>query len=134
MDALHLEAAIIAGHSMGSLVARRFAIDYPDRTLGLVLIAPVASDNPGIAELQQAVSTLTDPIDPGFVREFQESTLAQPVPEAFLRTVVQESLKVPVHVWRAAVAGVVQGDSSREFDESERFAADLVNFIESTLK
>lgn len=42
MDALHLDQAVIAGHSMGSSVAQRFAIDYPDRTSGLVLIGSFA--------------------------------------------------------------------------------------------
>src|SRR5688500_14390238 len=38
MDAVDLRAAFIVGHSMGSAVALRFAIDHPDRTLGLVLV------------------------------------------------------------------------------------------------
>ena len=59
---------------------------------------------------ESAVSRLTDPIDPGFVREFQESTLAQPVPQAFLDTIVQESLKVPARVWRAAFEGFLEDD------------------------
>lgn len=32
--------AVLVGNSMGGAVALRFAIDYPDRTLGLVLSAP----------------------------------------------------------------------------------------------
>ncbi len=117
MDALNLGAAVIAGHSMGSSVAQRFALDYPERTLGLVLMGSFASlrGNPGVLHLwDSAISALTDPVDPGFVREFQESTLAQPVPPAFLETVVQESLKVPARVWRAAFEGFLQDDFSRE--------------------
>lgn len=63
-----------------------------------------------------AAETLTDPVDPGFVREFQESTLAQPVPQAFFETVVQESLKVPARVWKAAVEGLLKDDFSEELD------------------
>src|SRR5262244_1089975 len=37
IDALSLGPAVIVGHSMGSYIAQRFALDYPDRTLGLVL-------------------------------------------------------------------------------------------------
>ena len=33
MDALNLKTAIVAGHCMGGLVAQRFALDYPSRTL-----------------------------------------------------------------------------------------------------
>lgn len=41
------------------------------------------------------ITALTDPVDPEFVRDFQESTIAKPVLQAFFETVVQESLKVP---------------------------------------
>jgi non-heme chloroperoxidase len=118
MDAFGLDATVVVGHSAGSLVARRFAMDHPERTLGLVLIGAFAAPrgNAGAMEVQEAVETLTDPVDPGFVREFQESTLAQPVPQAFFETVVQESLKVPARVWRAAVEGLLKDDSSGELD------------------
>ena len=36
LDSQGLESAVIAGHSMGSTVAFRFALDYPERTRGLV--------------------------------------------------------------------------------------------------
>jgi pimeloyl-ACP methyl ester carboxylesterase len=117
MDACHLGTAVVVGHSMGSAVAQRFAIDYPERTLGLVLVGAFASlrENAGVRELwDTAIATLTDPVDAGFVRAFQESTLAQPVPPAFFDTVVQESLKVPAHVWRTAFAGSLHEDFTAE--------------------
>ena len=115
MDALELKSAVIVGHSMGSYVAQCFAIDYPERTSGLVLVGSFINcrDNPGIVEFwDSAVSKLTDPVDPNFVREFQESTLARAVPQAFLDRVVQESLKVPARVWRAAFEGLLAADFS----------------------
>jgi non-heme chloroperoxidase len=111
---------VVVGHSMGSTNAQRFAIDYPERVLGLVLAGSFATfrGNPTIGDFwQSGVSQLTDPIDPGFVREFQESTLAQPVSPAFLDTVVQESLKVPAHVWRAAFEGFLEGDFVGELEK-----------------
>jgi pimeloyl-ACP methyl ester carboxylesterase len=60
------------------------------------------------------VSRLTDPIDPGLVRQFQESTVAQPVPPGFLDTVVTESLKVPARVWRAVFGGFLEDDAAAE--------------------
>lgn len=116
-DALELRPAVLVGHSAGCATALRFAIDHPDRTLGIVLIGAPATyrDNPAVVEFyESAVSGLTDPIDPGFVREFQASTLAQPVPPQFLDTVVQESLKVPAHVWRETLAGCLQDDFAAE--------------------
>jgi non-heme chloroperoxidase len=117
MDAIQLDAAVIAGGSSGGFVARRFAIDYPERTLGLVLMGSPARlrDKPGLQELwDSTVSKLTDPIDPGFVREFAASTLAQPVPQAFFETIVQENLRVPAFVWRATFEGLMADDSFGE--------------------
>lgn len=37
-DAMHLPAAVIVGHSMGSAVALRYAIDRPEQTLAVVLV------------------------------------------------------------------------------------------------
>jgi pimeloyl-ACP methyl ester carboxylesterase len=103
---------------MSTSIAQRFALDYPERTRGLVLMGSFVTgwqSAPVIVEFwEAAVSKLTDPIDPAFVREFQESTLAQPVPEAFLDTVVQESLKVPARVWRAVFRAFLEADFAPE--------------------
>ncbi len=120
MDALKIESAVIAGHSMGSAVAQRFAIDYPDRTLGVVLAGSFARlrGNTAVQELwDSAISTMTDPVDRGFVEEFQQSTLAQPVPQPYFEAVVEESLKVPAHVWRATFEGFLEADFSGEINK-----------------
>lgn len=117
VDILGLGPAVIVGHSMGSTNAKRFAIDYPGRTRGLVLVGAFASyrNNPAVVGFwESAVSRLTDPIAPAFAREFQESTLARPVPPALLDTVVRESLKVPARVWRAAFEGFFEDDFAAE--------------------
>jgi pimeloyl-ACP methyl ester carboxylesterase len=119
-DALRLGPVVVVGHSMGSTNAKRFAIDYPARTRGLVLVGTFATyrNNPTLVEFwQSAVSTLTDPIDPDFAREFQESTLARRLSPAFLETVVRESLKVPARVWRAAFEGFLEDDFASELGE-----------------
>ena len=56
---------------------------------------------------KEVLGTMADPVDPGFVRAFQESTLARPVAPGFLDMVVGESLKLPAHVWRAAFRDAV---------------------------
>lgn len=117
MDALELGPAVIAGHSMGSTIAQRFAIDFPERTAGLLLMgsfAPVPGHPSMLALWDSVVSTLRDPIDRGIVLEFQQSTLAHPMPQRFLETVVQESLKVPARVWRAALEALLETDFSGE--------------------
>ena len=67
--------------------------------------------NPACIEFGAAtLASLTDPVDPTFVREFQESTLAQPLPGPVLDGIVAESLKVPARVWKAAWAGLLEAD------------------------
>jgi pimeloyl-ACP methyl ester carboxylesterase len=117
LDAVGLEQAVIVGTSMGSSVAQRFAIDYPGRTLGNVLMAAFAGydHNPAVVEFAAVVATLTDPIAPAFAREFQESTLARPIPPGWLDTFVRESLKVPARIWRAVFAASLADETAREF-------------------
>jgi non-heme chloroperoxidase len=115
MDVLKIESAVIVGHSMGSYVAQQFAIDFPGRTLGLVLVGSFINckDNPGVMDLwDSTVSGLTDPIHPDFVRKFQEGTIAQSLPQTFFEMVVQDSLKVPAYVWKAVFEGLLKTDLS----------------------
>jgi non-heme chloroperoxidase len=116
LDVLGIKSAIIVGHSMGSFAGQRFALDFPDRTLGLVLVGSATAMHGNLVwlALGEDALKLTDPVDPGFVRGFQQSTLAQPVPDFFLQTVVQESLKVPARVWIAAWQGLWETDFSSE--------------------
>ena len=86
MDSLQIEAAVITGGSRGGFVARRFGIDFPERTLGLVFLSLpfILRDKQGVLEIwESTISKLTNPIDPGFVREFLMSTYTQPVSQAF---------------------------------------------------
>jgi non-heme chloroperoxidase len=116
MDAMGIEAAVIAGHSGGSYTAQRFAVDHPDRTLGVVLIGSFHAfrDNAVIEEFDEAVAGLTDPVDPQFVREFQESCVAQSVPAGFMDAVVAGSMLVPARVWRDYFAGLLAADVPTE--------------------
>jgi pimeloyl-ACP methyl ester carboxylesterase len=118
-DAMHLRAAVIVGHSMGSAVALRFAIDHPERTMGLVLVgaSPTLGATPAARQFwDSTVSKLTDPVDPGLVRGMTESLLARPVSPTFLEVAVQEGLKVPALVWKAVFESRwrLEGDYSAE--------------------
>lgn len=117
MDAVDLDGAVIAGHSSHALVAQRFAIDHLERTLGLILIASPTSlrDKPRLREIYDAtISKLSDPVDPTFVREFQQGTFVRPVPPEFFEAQLRESMKIPARVWREAFAGLLEEDLSGE--------------------
>lgn len=123
LDARGIGQAVIVGHSMGSAVAQRFALDRPDRVAGLVLAGAftTARGNPSLEEFwTDVVSRLEDPMDPEFVRAFQQATLARPVPPALLDTVVSESLKMPARVWRAALQGLIEADHASALRQIQR--------------
>ena len=101
LDALGIERAALVGHSLGSFVAQRVAIEHPDRVSHLVLIGSAYS--PGskpVLEFSELATTLTDPVSPAFIREFQQSTIAQPIPPSFFGQLLAESEKIPARVWR----------------------------------
>ena len=115
MQELNLKPAIIVGHSMGATVAQRFALDYPYMAQAMVLVGSFASfkSNAGIVELQKMVSELKDPVDSGFVHEFQSSTIFKPISPLALRTYVNESRKIPSRVWKAVAKELLTVDYSK---------------------
>lgn len=125
LDALGLESAVLAGHSMGAAVAQRVAAAHPDRVRGLLLMGGFHSmaHNAAVHELWEVVARLEDPVDPAFVREFQRSTVASPLAPAFLDMVVGESLALPARVWRALFGGFLADD---QVDSLARITAPTV--------
>lgn len=113
MDAVGIESATLVGHSGGSVMAPRVALDYPHRVSRLLLVgaATIATmeetNNEGVQGLMEEVRALEDPVPPEFIREFQASCVHHPVPEEFFETVISESLKLPARVWRDYAEGVV---------------------------
>jgi len=108
IDALDVPSAVIVGHSMGSFVAQAIAEQAPQLVSGLVLLssAPTAA-NRTMRDLQSAVEALIDPVDVGFVRDFQYSTIAQPVPDAFMDTAIATSRLMPASIWRQIIKGMM---------------------------
>jgi pimeloyl-ACP methyl ester carboxylesterase len=118
LNAVHLEAAVFVGHSMGSSVAQRFALCHPERTLGLVLVSSRASlrNRPGVQELwNSTISKLTDPVDPAFVRGY--TTISPSVPQAFVDAMLQEGLKMPARIWKELFKAGLEDDLSGELDQ-----------------
>ncbi|HHX63436.1 MAG TPA: alpha/beta hydrolase, partial [Chloroflexi bacterium] len=119
MDALEIEAAVVVGGSSSGVVVQRLAIEHPERVLGLVLLGSPLTfrDKPRMREfVESTILTLTDPLDPAFVREFVESVTARPVPQDFLDTMIEENLKVPARVWQAMFVAMLEDDCADELD------------------
>ena len=116
MEALGIERGVILGHSLGATVAQRFALDFTQKTKGLILVASFAAYPPNatIKEMRAPVAALTDPVDPAFVEAFQNSTIARPIDTQFLQTAVSESLLLPARVWKAVFDGMCEEDYTNE--------------------
>jgi len=74
LDAAGVQKALFAGHSMGSLVALDAAARYPDRAMGLALIATAAPMTVSDALLDAARDH--EPQAIGMVNQWSHSTLA----------------------------------------------------------
>lgn len=116
LDELGVGQVVLVGHSLGSLVASRVAIDHPERLAGLVLAGafghPLGA-NPAMEEVRP-FTALEDPVPREVAHEFQSSTLTRPLPDGMLDGFVAESLKVPAHVWRGIFGNIPQVDLSDE--------------------
>jgi non-heme chloroperoxidase len=102
IDALGLGPAVVVGHSMGTWVAERLAIDSPGLVRALVLAGALGAprQNAEAAAFFEEMSLVPGPIDDQFAREFQLGTTERPLPEGLLDLFVAESLKLPPYLWR----------------------------------
>ena len=117
LDALGIERAVLAGHSGSCLVARRVAIDAPDRVAGLVLEASPTTlrGEPALEDfVAGVVSTLSDPIDADFARSVVVDTSSDDVAPEVVDAMTAELLKVPARVWHETFAGLLQYDDRAE--------------------
>ena len=117
LDALGIERAVVAGHSGSCLVARRVAIDHPERVAGLVLEASptTLTDDPALEEfVRSLVSDLQDPIDPAFARSVVAGTSSDQLAAELLDELAGELLKVPARVWKEMFSGLLDYDDLAE--------------------
>lgn len=120
MDALTLPVAVIAAHSASGFFAQRFAIDHPQRVLGLVFVGSPLTlrHHAGLREAWNSTfSRLADPIDPSFIRDMQASTLAKSIPQEFFEILVSEAMKVPARVWKQAFQYLLEEDLGAELSK-----------------
>lgn len=116
LDELGIERAVVVGHSMGSLVAQRLAVEHPARVQRLMLVAGGASlrENPALAGFAALVRTLPDPVPRAVVAQFQADCMARPVPDGFVAALVDEGCRMPAHVWRAVADALEVFDGRAE--------------------
>lgn len=117
LDALHIERAVLTGHSGSCLVARRVAIDTPGRVGGLVLEASPTTlhGHTGLSEFVDAtVAELTNPIDREFARSFVADTSTGGLDPDLAAALVDDLVKVPVVVWEELFGSLLDYDDTSE--------------------
>jgi non-heme chloroperoxidase len=117
LDALGVERAILAGHSGSCLVARRVALDHPERVAGLILEASPSTlrdDGRLVDFVDTVVKNLDDPVSPAFARSFIVDTSSEKVAPATVDLLVEELVRVPAHVWQETFAALLRYDDTDE--------------------
>ncbi|TAM69980.1 MAG: alpha/beta hydrolase [Microbacteriaceae bacterium] len=105
-----ISTAVLVGSSSGGYVAQQVAVSMPERVAGLLLIGAPRT-LPGKPSFAEEVDRLTDPIDPTWVREFLTwFPRFQRVPKWYIDDRVHDGLRMPAHVWREALKGLLTAE------------------------
>lgn len=106
MDALELPSAVLLGSSSGGYVAQQVAATWPSRVDGLVLVGSPRTLR-GRPPFADEVDRLTDPMDPGWVRQsLAWFPTSHQVPASYLEHRVEDGARIPAHVWRSTFHGL----------------------------
>jgi non-heme chloroperoxidase len=116
LNALEIDQAVLVGHSGSCLVARRVALDHPQRVTGLVLEASPTNLRTDLARqfVSSVVLGLADPIDRDVAASFVADTSSRAVAPEVVDTLVEEVLKVPARVWHAMFSALLDYDDTSE--------------------
>jgi len=107
MDVAGVGSAVLLGSSSGGYVAQQVAVTSPHRVAGLVLVGSPRSLR-GRPSFAGEVDRLTDPVEAAWVRTFLAwFPRVHPVPEWYLEGRVRDGARMPAHVWRETLAGLV---------------------------
>lgn len=109
LDELHVKKADVVGHSLGSLIAQRFAETWPQRTGRVVLISstggprPCAPPEPRKFDFAAQIRALKEPLeaDSPFMIAWWDSPT--PVNPDFIRREREDAARIPLRVWLAVL-------------------------------
>jgi rifampin ADP-ribosylating transferase len=117
MDDLGVASAVLVGSSSGGYLAQQVALDYPARIDGLVLVESPRTLH-GRPPFAAEVESLTDPIDPQWVREsLRWFPLAVDVPPWFIEDRIRDGVRMPAHAWIGILQGLTSADPPTESGE-----------------
>ena len=120
LDAMHVERAMVVGHSMGSFVGQALAARYPDRVERLALLGSTALPPVRRGDwLWTNVMGMTEPVagNREFLAAFSQGASPTPVDPDFVRHADREMIAVPLHVWRGVARELVEIPAGRHAPE-----------------
>lgn len=94
-DALGVERAVLAGHSMGGRVVMSFALAHPERVAGLVLVGTAATS---FGKADERIARVRELGIERELAEFIEFESSPDTPAELKRELLAEALKTPEHV------------------------------------
>ena len=106
LDALKIDRAAVAGHSLGSMVAMNLAADHPDRVTKVVLIGSTALVPVKRGDwLYDNVAAMRGPLDPAtqFAKDWHPANQPTAVEKTFAEAVNADLYRIPPHVWRGVM-------------------------------
>ncbi len=106
LDALKIDRAAVAGHSLGSMVAMSLAAEYPDRVTKVVLIGSTALVPVKRGDwLYDQATAMRGPLDPAtqFAKDWHPANQPTAVEKTFAEAVNADLYRIPPHVWRGVM-------------------------------
>lgn len=106
LDAMGIQKAAVAGHSLGSIVAMSLAADQPERVSRIILIGSTALVPVKRGDwLYDNVANLREPLDRSsqFMRDWHPANQPTAVDPVFAKAIEDEYMRIPLHVWRGVM-------------------------------
>lgn len=114
LEAMKIDKAAVAGHSLGSLTAQLLAAQHPEKVEKVVLISSSLNTGGGPGTwLWDNILPLQPPIDPNGQFMLDWYWNPNPVDESYIKAEREESAAVPIHVWKGVLWGLTTGDLTK---------------------
>lgn len=118
LEQIGVEKPIIMGHSMGGMLAMRYAISFPDALSGLVLVNPIGLED------WRAAGIPARTVDQWFAGELR--TTFDSIKAYQQKTYYAGSWSPDYDRWVAMLAGMYQGDGKAAVAWDQALASDMV--------
>lgn len=118
LDELGAEDVTVMGHSMGGMLATRFALMYPERTEQLVMVNPIGLED------WKALGVPYESIDDGF--EAERETTAEGIRDYQQSTYYVDTWEPEYDRWVEMLAGMYAGEDGERVAWNQALTSDMV--------